>query len=414
MKKEDLQYYRIINKISENQSCKESYISEMSQDYNKARENAIYRFDVLINSIDAKDVFINELETSIKGVIDISRKQTADTEMEERLQVYPNLIKRGDYVKFKVNDTDTLRTYLIKSKIDKKNGYDEGIFEECNYNVKFISSNELNKIMAIVSNNTKYTLGIKSLVSGIIEANGMFGLIMSDNSISQKISLGQRFIINKQAWKATQTDRVTVPGILIVLLGESNINVETDDVVNEIADALTHNYTIALNSTSQSIVENGTYEINPIVKDNGKEVDNSNVTYLSSNPEIATIDSKGLVTALKTGTCIITCSIGTEKIDLSLSVIAKTTIPVINYTTTSIVKTVDGIADNSLVVNYNFDSIGQSLISQKKLTITKVSDTSFTIKNTNTSVVTNISIDLIDSSNGTIIETKNIQLKGVS
>jgi hypothetical protein len=103
-----INYCKVINGSKGFNNIKTQLLNEMANDYNIGREDAIYRFDVLINTIDAKDVYINDSTIPIKGVVDVKKKQTADTEMEESLQVYPNQIKQGDYVKFKINDTDTL------------------------------------------------------------------------------------------------------------------------------------------------------------------------------------------------------------------------------------------------------------------------------------------------------------------
>ena len=425
-----INYCRNINGSKGFNDTKTQLQSEMTQDYNIARPNIITRFSVIVNTLDGKDVYINDSKVPIRGVIDTSRKQSADTEMQQKIQVYPNQIKRGDYVKFKVNETDEYHDYIITSDIDKKNGYDEGIFKKCNYTLKWIMDGKYYETPSIVTNNTKYTLGIKSQSSsGLTEADGMFGVIISYNDIVKKIPLGKRFIVNGQAWEVTQLDHSSVPNVLSILLGETSKVSENDDLENEIADRWVHNYTISLNSTSQSIEETSTYQLNPVVKDNNQEISNENVVYESSNPEIATVDKNGLVTALKEGNCVISCSIGEAIVDLALTIIAKTTIPITNYTTTwtnnngallrlmssttvTCVKTIDGIEDN-LVVNYTLDSISSNLVAQKKLTITKVSDASYTIKNTNTNTTINISIEFIDASDGTVIEKKNIQLKGV-
>lgn len=411
-----INYCRIVNGSKGFNDTKTQFTNEITQDYNSAREDTVYRFDVLINSIDAKDVYVNDSTIPIKGVVDISRKQTADTEMEEKLQVYPNLIKRGDIIKFKVNETDELRTYLIKSNIDKKHGYDEGIFEECNYILKWMIKGEYFETPAIVTNNTKYTLGVSSVSNSIIEGSGMFGIILSDNKMSSNIKIGQRFIVNGQAWEATQTDRTTTKGILSILLGESSINTN-DDMENEIANAFEHSYTITLDSTSQSLFETGTYEITPIIKDKGIEVSNpNNITYTSSDETIATVNN-GLVTALTVGNCIITCSIGGISTNLAIEVTAKTVTPVVSYGynfsqstnikqyVTSILtctETTDSVT-TPLNISCSWDSVGQSLISSGKIVITTKSSSSIGIKNAliTSSTVAHLTVTDIDT--GTII-----------
>jgi hypothetical protein len=370
---------------------------------------------------------IDNVDTVIRAIVRNHGNEYNESKEERSVMIDKKYdYKTGDYVEY-LGDI-----YLTNTFVDKDNPFfNTAKTTRCNYILKWMIDGVLYEMPAIVTNNTKYTLGIKNLTSGFTEADGMFGAIVGYNDIAKNIPLGKRFIVNGQAWEATQLDHSSVPNVLAILLGETSKVSENDNLELEIADFYQHKYTITLNSTSKSVVEGGTYQISTVVKDDGKEVSSSNVTYKSSNEIIATVDNKGLITAFKTGTTIITCSIGEVKCDLSLSVITKTTIPVINYTTSwtnnngsvlklmssttvNCVKTVDGIGDNSLVVNYTLDSVASNLVAQKKLTITKVNDTSYTIKNTNTSVVTDISITFTDSVTGTVIETKVIQLKGVS
>jgi len=435
-----INYCGIINGSKGFNDTKTQLISEITQDYNTARQDTIYRFDVVVNSIDGKDIYINEATTPIKGVIDISRKQTADTEMEERLQVYPNLIKRGDYIKFKVNDTDTLRTYLIKSKIDKKHGYDEGIFEECNYDVKFIVDNTLYTIPAIVTNNTKYTLGIKSIGgSSIIEGDGMFGLVLSNNDTSRLIKIDQRFIVNGQAWKATQTDRVTTKGVLAVLLGETAINYETDDMVLGIADYKTvipHTYTYNIPTTFE--LTNGTSAnlVYSIKDETGQDIDYSGVAVTSSSALINITNTNGVISIsgvdIGTNSMKLSVTLGgvLKEFDIAFEVKTDVIAPIISYSTNfsqsitalktymtnvlSVSKLSNGVIDNSLQINYSFDANTQTLILQNKIIVTAKSPSSISIKNTSITSPTDIYLTVSDSSNGIkILDTQKITLVGM-
>lgn len=423
-----INYCKTINGSLGFNDTKTQFINSMVQDYNEAHENAIYRFDVLINTIDAKDIYVNSSETTIKGVIDTSKKQTADTEIEQTIQVYPNQIKRGDYIKFKMNDTDELRTYLVKSKVDKKNSYDEAVFEECNYTLKWMIGGKYYEMPAIVTNNTKYTLGIKSQSSsGLTEADGMFGAIVSWNEIAKKIPIGERFIVNGQAWEATQLDHSSAPNILSILLGESSKSTEYDDMENEIADAYLYSYEITLNSTSETLVETSTYQIMPTITNNGVLVSNATIIYSSSDETIATVDENGLVTAVSVGNAIITASIGSVSATLDLVVTEKTVEPVISYgytwsngtnlktymsSTISLTKTINSVS-SPLIATYSLDSVGTTLLNAGNITIIKKSDYSYQIKNVNVSTIKSFVITFTDSSGSAVIATQTINFSGM-
>ena len=67
-----------------------------------------------------------------------------------------------------------------------------------------------------------------------------------------------------------------------------------------------HVYTIALNSSSQSLGTGTTYRIVPTCTDNSTNVSSPAVSYASSDTNIATVDSIGLVSAIASGSATIT------------------------------------------------------------------------------------------------------------
>jgi hypothetical protein len=432
-----INYCRIVNGSKGFNDTKTQFINEITQDYNTAREDTVYRFDVLINSTDGKDIYVNDSEISIRGVIDLSKKPTADTEIEKRIQVYPNQIKQGDYIKFKENDTDTLRTYLIKSPIDKKHGYDEGVFEECNHVLKWI--NENGKIVerpCLLINNTKYTGGIKTQTEGITEVQAMINIVVRCDEETDKITYGKRFYAMKNAWRVTLIDDVTIENTYSFTLGKSSLT-SNDNTILGICDYYAHKYIMTLPLISENIIIGGTYQIQPEVTDDGKPIVNPPVIYKSSNPNIATVNENGLVTSISEGNCIITVSIDDTSIDLNISVIAKSVTPTISYqvnpsngtllrlaSSTSLV--CNKYNDSALIpcnVQYALDTNGQNLLSSKKIDIqykeTKDANGNSLgmnivwIKNLNCTTANSFSITINDKLDGTVISTQTIQLKGV-
>jgi hypothetical protein len=436
MNKNDLQYYRKLNRISEKQSCKDLLINEMTQEYDNARENTIYRFNVLIGSNDAKDVYINGSDTFIKGVIDVKRQQTADTEMQETIQVYPNQIKRGDYLRFKVNDTDVLRDYIITSKIDKKDGYDEGIFKECNHLLKWMYKGELYETMSLVTNNTKYTAGIKSESSaGIVEQNAMFGVLVPDIAKTKMLGLDQRFIINGMAWKVTLPDR-TNDGLAFLTLGKSSIIQGVDDIDNEIANRweVTLNYNTTCDN-SISITKDSSYNLVYSFTDNNQPIDSNLITIENTSNLISIVksnDGKINITGIDIGT-------GSFKVKLNLTdevrefvvnfdIVSNVVPDKIDYTVTSsngytfikmvgatisCNKLINGVADTTLQVDYKVPTNIQTLIANGSLSITQKTDNSIYIRNISVTTLTTFVIEFYDKITGNkVSETPTISLKG--
>lgn len=429
-----INYCRVVNGSKSFNNTKTQLLSEMSQDYNTGRENAIYRFDVIVNSIDGKDVYINNSITPIRGVIDVKRQQTADTEMQETVQVYPNQIKRGDYLKFKVNDTDELRDYIITSKIEKKHGYDEGIFKECNHLLKWMYKGELYDTLSLTNNATKYTEGTKAIANSIIEISARYSSTIPYNDKTKTIQIGTRVIINGVAWEVTQTDFTTDKGLLILTLGKSSIIQGVDDVDNEIANKweIKHNYNTTCTS-SLSVTKGSNCGLVYSFLDNGNPIDSSLITIENTSNLISIIKSTdGKIT-------IIGVDIGTGSFKIKLNLTDEVREFIVNYEVVSNVvnkvdykvttsngytyrpkegasllatRYVNGTIDNSLIIDYNLDTNGTNLINKSSILIVKKSNTELQIRNMTITTPMSFTLTIVDKTDGTVILTQVINLKG--
>jgi len=343
---------------------------------------------------------------------------------EKKIYYSPKVItvERGDYIYYGYCD----KTYLVT---DVQNFTDLPFADstECNHILKYIVDGELYSMLSVVVNNPRFTLGLKSEVAGITEGDDMLRVKVPFTNSTKKIYRGQRFIINGQAWKATKTDYTVDKGLITILLGEDNINPEIDDVELEIANGK-HAYSIMLNSNTESLQETGTYQISTTVKDNGVIITNPNITYSSSDETIVTVSDKGIVSAIKIGNAIITATIGNVSSELNLTVIAKTSQNVVSYnnswsnglnlnynsaSTLVCTKTINGVIDSSLKIEYSFDANGQALIDKGLLAITVKSDASIQIRNKSTTI-SSVSLTVKDSLdvNKRVILSQDIKLLG--
>jgi len=177
-----------------------------------------------------------------------------------------------------------------------------------------------------------------------------------------------------------------------------------------------HAYTITLNSNVQSIVQFANYQIIATCTIDGEIDTIPDIVYTSSDETIATVDENGLVVGTGVGSAIITASYYEgATYTLALTVNAKPTTPVIAYssawsnTTTlktlsmstfSAIKTINAVADSTLLISWTLDSLGASLLSAGKITITTKSNSSFQIKNVSQSATTTFHITVSDSNNG--------------
>lgn len=191
-----------------------------------------------------------------------------------------------------------------------------------------------------------------------------------------------------------------------------------------------HTYTISLSESTKALVETDTYQIVATACDNNIVVSNPTIIYTSSDTNIATVSSTGVVSCLGIGSATITCTYNNVSVDLTITVEAKPVEPVVSYTyafsqpitalktymTTTLTtnKLVDGVADSTLYINYSFDSNAQTLINQGKIVVTRKSNSSISIKNASISTTTNIYLTVTDNANSTkILDAQQIILMGM-
>ncbi|WP_458415349.1 Ig-like domain-containing protein [Schinkia sp. CFF1] len=84
-----------------------------------------------------------------------------------------------------------------------------------------------------------------------------------------------------------------------------------DDIENNIADRwkyeTTHTYTITIdNGNSANVLINDVINLNCTVTDNGQNVENPAITYISSDPSIVSVDNSGKVMGINGGQATIT------------------------------------------------------------------------------------------------------------
>lgn len=379
--------------------------------------------DIKINNKSSQS--LDGIETTIRAIIRNHGNEFNESKEERSIMIDKKYeFKAGDYVEY-LGDI-----YLTNNSIDKDNPFfNTAKMTRCNYILKWMDEGVLKQQPCIVYNNTKYTGGTKTLTSGLTEIDAMVNINIQNNEDTRKINYGKRLYTMKNAWQVTLIDNITTENTFSWTLGKDSLNSEIDDLVNGICDAFEHSYAISLNSNNQTLIETETYKIVPNVTDKGAVVTNPKVTYTSSDENIAKVDSTGLVTALSVGSCVITCNIGTVSANLNLTVNAKSVDNITTYScdwtstgttlktyagsTAQCTKYINGIKQDNLVISYEIDSVGQSLLSSNKITITKVNDYSVQIRNKSVSSTTVFTIIIKDSSDNSVITNQQITLTGM-
>lgn len=296
----DFKYYTTINGLKGYANEKDYLVGEMVRDYDIAHDNLITRFSVIKNTKDGKDIFINFSDIPVRGVIGTKKSNGATSDMQEVIQIDPNLIKRGDYINFKYNDTDTLHTYIITSRIEKKTGYDEGVFLICNNTL-----NAKGWTTPIHGYFTNSSYGVKGVLDSefMSSIDGQLLCYVQDNEVTNKIRLDMRFIFDNdtnQVYKVIKRETVAtgVGKLRQIVLKKDTVMSDKDDFINNIAynaflDDEIINPQPEPTETNNIVSTSGALSIKMYYSNTFKVVDSLGVD--STDPWIIDVDQTGLI-----------------------------------------------------------------------------------------------------------------------
>ncbi|NNV01646.1 Ig-like domain-containing protein [Brevibacillus sp. MCWH] len=259
-----------------------------------------YIFDIL-----GQDVLVNN--HSVRAVITntpINQTSTAIDYDDKKISTLQP-IKCGDLVHYCDED------WLIISEINgQRYGKYKGIMRVCDYPIKFNFEGIVKEFPAIVDGRV-FDVEIGQFMT--LPASKIV-VTMQENQETLQIGVGQRFIKMGRAWAVEAIDR-TEKGLLRLWCKEDQFNTALDDIKNEIADAKKWVYALNITNTETSIQQGYTLQLNVSVTLNGNVVTDKTVIYSSSDPNIATVDEKGLVMAVNTGFVTITAALA-QKLDV--------------------------------------------------------------------------------------------------
>jgi hypothetical protein len=215
--------------------------------------------------------------------------------------------------------------YWITINVDKVNTMVQtAIIRRCNNTLRWMNENtgavysEPCSISYLIKENRDYaTAG-----SMVVVPSGMVDCLYQINSKTNQIRPNQRFLFgNQSAWTAYRVEggginnfsnQETLNNNSATLgrfsLATDFINVSTDDLVNGIANINENIYVLSLNRSIITGSSPQTIQLTSTVTLNGETVTRG-VTWSSSNPLVATVNSVGLVSLVGVGSCTITCTL---------------------------------------------------------------------------------------------------------
>jgi len=239
----------------------------------------------------------------------------------------------GTYVEWMDN------VWLITQLNAPNEVYQTALMTQCNYLLKWVNDKgEIISRWSIAVDGTKYLTG-EFYQPYMTVGDSRMQLTIPRDDETVLLNRGVRFLIDDpdatqpQAYELSKINRAgnvyNGHGVFIHMLTESNFNPKTDNPELMIADYYTRigKFAVRINNATEDIrlSAGDSFQIDACVLRDNLPYSDATLTYESSNPEFATVDEAGLVTAVSEGTVIITVSYLTYSQSLAVTVNGETT-----------------------------------------------------------------------------------------
>lgn len=288
----DINYYRKISGIYGVANKQEYERNIIASDFDRNFESSIAYEDVLINGV-AKGVIIQKasIQNNIRDIMKIT------------MQPGDNIVV-GDIINWKnIN-------WLCVQSDNVHDIYYYGNIQECKHVLKYYDDNM-----------TLYTKPYVMYDGDVDEENNKFITLSSDEYIlycrneadTEYINENTRFILGKEAYKVIGINSLTKIGLLEIKVKKDGITAD-DRVDLGIADwgknQIIKSIVINNSNTASLLYQNSTLQLVVECKNNNVIVTSPVVTYSSNAINVATVSTNGLITAIGTGTAVITATYG--------------------------------------------------------------------------------------------------------
>ncbi|MFK4436614.1 MULTISPECIES: hypothetical protein [unclassified Paenibacillus] len=212
-------------------------------------------------------------------------------------------LQTGDIVDYRYE------RYLVISQVDRNEQSCRGRMKKCNQRLALNWNGQIKWIDAVVEARTFSTETGKV----ISMPEGHILVTVQDNADTKGITLSQRFYMTHQPFKVTGIDR-TMNGIIQLSCTLDSINTAYDDLENNIADRwkyeIAHTYALHINHGTITYVRlNEIIPLNVTATDNGNEMVNPAITFISSDPNVVSVDQQGQIMGIALGQASITAKL---------------------------------------------------------------------------------------------------------
>ncbi len=216
-------------------------------------------------------------------------------------------------IKAAINTGDIIEynglTYLVISQVDKEKNSYRARMRKCSYSIAFNWSGSI-KWFNCIEESKVFDIESGTYFS---TSSGNICVTVQYNADTVNIDLNQRFYVTNQPFKVMGIDK-SQEGLIKLSCTLTTVDTANDDVDNNIADRwkyeTIHTYALTIdNGDAVNVLLNDTIQLNISATDNGTEISNPVVTFISSTPGIICVDNTGKVMGMELGQATVTASL---------------------------------------------------------------------------------------------------------
>ncbi len=234
----------------------------------------------------------------------------SDVKDQKNIIAHPNQTIDKGYLIYWTNQS----SYWLVTQADVDYGgiYSRGTMQKCNATVKWLDSDgtSIREAYFCYKTDTASNFGVSD-GKILIMPNERRTIVIQSNQYTNLLRKDKRFIFDNRGWKVTSIDGV-INGLISIVLTEDDINIAKDNSNLRIANYYddVNDYEIKVSNIITNLEQSSNYQILAKVYNHDVEVVSATPTYTSSNTNIMTVSSSGLVTGVAIGTANITISYG--------------------------------------------------------------------------------------------------------
>jgi len=333
---------------SSDYSSKEEIISNVKDNYDIRRYYSAEGKSTIIDGITTQVIIQSHLNPLNEGKYDKKIHMPIET-----------VVNTGSIIEWE-NDK-----WIIVSNIDNLQAYKTASMVKSNNTLKFYSNNINDAILystPCIIGKGNISLDENKFLS--IPADE-YVIVIPSNTDTLKINLNTRFILSNFAYIVIGTDVISNVGLINIRVKETQIDSVDDNLSLSIANYYSHQhvYTVSILNSNAILYVNDTLTLDIIATDNGVQVINPIITFLSSNVNVATIIN-GVINCIAEGNATITATYNgiSSSINLTVQSVEIADNYTVNITGLTTVKLGNSITLTSSVFNNGVIDLSKSVV----------------------------------------------------